>query len=183
MSRLDLPSNKAVFLDRDGVINQLIIRNGKAQAPYTLEEFALFPGVEQACLDLKAAKFLLVVVTNQPDVSRGWTTVESVDLINGKIRELLPIDAIEICFHTDVDQCHCRKPLPGMLVEASKRLNIDLTRSFMVGDRYGDIAAGIKAGCTTILVGPGDQQGNHPDPHFRAPSLWESSRWILEHTK
>ena len=171
--------NKAVFLDRDGVLNQLVIRNGKAQAPYTLEEFALFPKVEDACQRLKAASYLLIVVTNQPDVSRGWTTVESVDLINGKIKELLPIDGIEVCFHTDVDQCHCRKPLPGMLLEAAKKMNIDLGRSYMVGDRYGDITACRQANCTTILVGPGDAQGVHPEPHFRATSLWEASEWIL----
>ncbi|MEY4617602.1 MAG: hypothetical protein RJB66_2562 [Pseudomonadota bacterium] len=170
---------KAVFLDRDGVINQLIIRNGKAQAPYSLEEFALYPGVEEACRNLKDASYLLIVVTNQPDVSRGWTTIESVDLINARIRELLPIDDIEICFHTDVDQCHCRKPLPGMLLQAAERWGIDLGQSFMVGDRFGDISAGIKAGCTTFLVGAGDNQGQHPDPHFKVESLLEGSRIIL----
>ncbi len=170
---------KAVFLDRDGVINQLIMRKGKAQAPYIIEELALFPGVEEACHSLKAASYLLIVVTNQPDVARGWVNLESVEIINKRIRELLPIDDVEICFHTDIDQCHCRKPMPGMLIEASKRWNIDLSKSYMVGDRYGDIGAGVKAGCTTILVGPGDKQGHHPDPHFKATSLLESSRIIL----
>jgi D-glycero-D-manno-heptose 1,7-bisphosphate phosphatase len=171
--------NKAVYLDRDGVINQLIIRNGKAQAPYTLEEFALFPGVEEACHALKQASYLLIVVTNQPDVARGWVNIESVEAINNRILELLPIDDIEICFHTDVDQCHCRKPMPGMLLETAKQWNINLQQSFMVGDRYGDISAGCIAGCTTILVGEGDQQREYPNPHHRAKSLFDAAKIIL----
>lgn len=174
-----VPFQKAIFLDRDGVINQLILRNGKAQAPYVIEELALFPGVEEACQSLKEASYLLIVVTNQPDVARGWVNLESVHIINNRLRELLPIDDIEICFHTDVDQCHCRKPLPGMLLEAAKRWNIDLSQSYMVGDRFGDISAGMSAGCTTILVGPGDKQGNHPDPHFKVPSLFEAAKIIV----
>lgn len=157
----------------------MVIRDGKAQAPYSLDEFALFPGVEEACQRLKEAEFLLIVVTNQPDVARGWTTRESVELINGRIRDLLPIDDIEICFHTNIDQCFCRKPLPGMLLEAAKRWDIDLSRSFMIGDRYGDVSAGLQAGCQTFLVGPGDEQGEHPNPHFRKSSLFECADLIL----
>lgn len=170
---------RAVFLDRDGVINQMVTRNGKRQAPYNLEELELLPGVKEACEKLKAASFLLIVVTNQPDVSRGWTSLDSVHLINNKIKEWLPIDDIQICFHVDADQCLCRKPLPGMLLEAAKTWKIDLTHSYMVGDRYGDISAGRQAGCTTFLVGPGDAQGDHPAPHFKVPSLFEGSEIIL----
>lgn len=164
---------KAVFLDRDGVINKLITRDGKAQAPYTLEEFDLYPGVIEACLEFKKLNYLIIVVTNQPDVARGWVSIESVKLINNKIKEMLPIDDIKICYHTNIDNCACRKPMPGMLLEAALEWKIDLKQSFMFGDRYGDISAGIKAGCKTILVGAGDSQGNHPDPHYKVASLFD----------
>lgn len=170
---------KALFLDRDGVINQLIIRNGKAQAPYTPEEFSLYPGVEEAFLRLKETDYLKIIVTNQPDVSRGWVKVESVEAINKRIKEILPIDDIKICYHTNADLCLCRKPMPGMLIEAAKEWEIDLKKSYMIGDRYGDIAAGVAAGCITVLVGPGDEQGNYPSPDFRVESLLEGVKLII----
>lgn len=165
---------QAVFLDRDGVLNQLIYRNGKAQAPYLIEEFALIEGVKEACVELKSLGFLLIVVTNQPDVARGWVSKESVDLMNETVRSLLPIDDIKVCWHTNDHGCECRKPLPGMLVDSAKKWNINLKKSFMVGDRFGDISAGRSAGCQTILVGPGDAQGGHPEPHFRSLSLFDA---------
>lgn len=173
---------KAVFLDRDGVINKLVTRDGKQQAPYSLEEFALYPGVEDACLMLKESNYLTIIVTNQPDVARGWVSVESVEIINNRIKELLPIDDIKICFHVNSDNCQCRKPMPGMLLEACDEWGIDLEHSYMIGDRYGDIAAGVKAGCTTILVGPGDAQGEHPGPDYKVDSLIEAVKVILANT-
>jgi D-glycero-D-manno-heptose 1,7-bisphosphate phosphatase len=173
-------TNKAIFLDRDGVINKLVTRGGKAQAPYTLEELELFPGVIEASLKLKESDYLTIIVTNQPDVARGWVNIESVELINNRIRELLHIDDIKICFHTNSDNCHCRKPMPGMLKEAALHWDIDLEQSYMVGDRYGDVSAGLKAGCTTILVGAGDAQGDHPNPDYKVNSLLEAVRLILK---
>ncbi len=169
---------KAIFLDRDGVLNKLIIRDGKAQAPYTLEEFDLYPGVKEALKFIKDAGYLAIVVTNQPDVARGWVKKESVELVNNKIKELLPVDDIKICFHTNSDNCQCRKPLPGMLTEAAMEWEIDLTESFMIGDRYGDISAGSSAGCKTILIGNGDLQGDHPNPDFKADFLIDAMRFI-----
>lgn len=169
---------KAIFLDRDGVLNKLIIREGKAQAPYTADEFALFPGVEEALKVIKDAGYITIVVTNQPDVARGWVNKESVELINDMIRDLLPIDDIKICFHTNSDNCECRKPMPGMLKEAAREWDIDLTSSFMIGDRYGDISAGNRAGCRTILIGEGDAKGDHPDPDFRADLLIDAVKYI-----
>lgn len=169
---------KAIFLDRDGVINKLIIREGKAQAPYTLEEFALYPGVEEALKIIKDSGYLAIIVTNQPDVARGWVKKESVELVNAKIKELLPIDDIKICFHTNSDNCLCRKPMPGMLVEAAEHWGIDLKESFMIGDRYGDISAGVRAGCKTILVGEGDAQGDHPSPDHQASLLIDAVKFI-----
>src|SRR5665647_2143097 len=169
---------KAVFLDRDGVINRTIFRNGKARAPYTMTEFALFDGVQQSIVELHNSGFLCIIVTNQPDVTRGWVSLESVEMINHKVRELLQIDDIKICLHTEKENCICRKPKPGMLIEASHDWGIDLSASFMVGDRFSDVAAGVTAGCKTILVGPGDEQGNFPSPDHRASSLLEAVPWI-----
>lgn len=170
---------KAIFLDRDGVINKLIMRDGKGRAPYGLEDFELFPGVIEACINFKAAGFLTIIVTNQPDVARGWVDAARVHLINDKIKELLPIDDIKICFHNDMDGCKCRKPMAGMLLEAASDWEIDLSASYMIGDRYGDMAAGATAGCTTLLVGIGDSQGSHPSPHYKVGSLLEAAVKIL----
>lgn len=170
--------NKAIFLDRDGVLNKLILRNGKAQAPYTLEEFELYPGVIEALKVIKDQGYLAIVVTNQPDVSRGWVSRESVDLVNNRIRELLPVDDIKSCFHDNSANCHCRKPLPGMLTDAAREWDIDLSRSFMIGDRYGDIKAGHAAGCKTILIGAGDTQGSHPTPDYTAELLIDAVAFI-----
>jgi D-glycero-D-manno-heptose 1,7-bisphosphate phosphatase len=169
---------RAIFLDRDGVINKLIIREGKAQAPYVLEEFSLYPGVEEALKIIKDSGYLAIIVTNQPDVARGWVKKESVELINAKIQELLPIDEIKICFHINSDNCDCRKPRPGMLLEAGRDWDIDFKASFMVGDRYGDVSAGAQAGCKTILIGTGDAQGDHPCPDYRADFLIDAVKYF-----
>lgn len=168
---------KAIFLDRDGVLNQTVFRNGKPRAPYTLEEFSLYPGVEEAIQLLKEMDFLLIVVTNQPDVARGWVTREAVDMVNNKIKELIHLDDIKICFHTDNDQCQCRKPRPGMLLEASSQWGINVSESFMIGDRHSDVEAGIKAGCKTILIGDGDHS-TEVKPDFQKSSLLEAARLI-----
>lgn len=173
-----MKTKKAIFLDRDGVINKLIIRGGKAQAPYTMEEFELYPGVVEALKIIKDAGYLAIIVTNQPDVSRGWVKKESVEMVNNKILELLPIDDIKICYHTNADNCTCRKPMPGMLTEAAEHWDVDLTQSFMIGDRYGDVSAGVKAGCKTILIGSGDAQGDYPSPDHRAELLIDAVKFI-----
>lgn len=168
-----------MFLDRDGVINKLILRGGKAQAPYSLKEFELFSGVEEAFKIIKNAGYLTVIVTNQPDVARGWVSKENVELVNNKICELLHVDDLRVCYHTNADNCDCRKPLPGMLLAAAKELNINMKNSFMIGDRYSDISAGHLAGCKTVLIGEGDEQLLHPDPDFKAPLLLEALNLIL----
>lgn len=172
---------KAVFLDRDGVINQTVFRMGKPRAPYSLEELALFPGVEEAIAQLKAAGFVTIIVTNQPDVRRGWVEMSQVEVVNDKIQERLQVDEIKCCFHVEADHCSCRKPQPGMILEAQKKWNIDLSQSFMLGDRYSDIEAGKRAHCRTILIGPGDEPGAVEEPDHRAPSLLVASQWILNH--
>ena len=167
---------KAIFLDRDGVLNQTIFRNGKPRAPYKLEEFVLFPGVIEATEILRRMDYLLIVVTNQPDVARGWVSKESVDAVNVKLKNLIVFDDLKICFHTENDNCQCRKPRPGMLLEAASEWNIDISKSFIIGDRHSDIAAGLNAGCKTILVGPGDNGLGVPD--FQKDSLFEAAQLI-----
>lgn len=168
---------KAIFLDRDGVLNQTVFRNGKPRAPYTLEECTLFAGVKKAIQLLKELDYLLVMVTNQPDVARGWVTREAVDMINNRIKELIHIDDIKICFHTDQDNCQCRKPRPGMLLQAMSDWNIDPGSSFMIGDRHSDVEAGKSAGCKTILIGEGDHSSDIK-PDFQMNSLLEAAKMI-----
>ncbi|CAM2067457.1 D,D-heptose 1,7-bisphosphate phosphatase [Sulfidibacter corallicola] len=153
--------NRAIFLDRDGVLNRAFVRGGKSYPPDRVVDFELLDGVAQACRDLKRAGFLLVVVTNQPDVATGKQSRENVEAMHKKLRGLVPLDDILACFHTDADNCLCRKPKPGMLNEAARRHGIDLTRSFMVGDRWKDIEAGQKAGCRCFFV---DYQYKEPAP-------------------
>lgn len=174
---------KAIFLDRDGVLNKLITRDGKAQAPYSLSEFELYFGVHEALEKIKERGYLAIVVTNQPDVARGWVTKDKVELINNEILKMLPIDAIKICFHTNSDKCLCRKPMPGMLQEASLEWGINFSESYMIGDRYSDVAAGAIVGCKTILINNGTDKGeqlDYPGPDFQANSLIEAVQFILK---
>lgn len=171
--------NKAIFLDRDGVINKTIFKMGKPRAPYTIEEFAFYDGVKEAVQSFKDHGYLIIVVTNQPDVARGWVSMEQVELVNNLVKEHLPVDEIKACFHTDKDQCECRKPKPGMLLEAARVWNIDVSKSFMVGDRLSDVEAGQRAGCKSILVGEGDKVETSYVPDHHCQDLLSASKWIL----
>jgi len=172
----------AVFLDRDGVINRALTRDGKPYPPMSLAEFELLPGVAEACAKLKQAGFLLVVATNQPDVGRGTLKQEIVETIHEHMRRTLPIDRVEVCYHPGhgASECDCRKPKPGMLLRAARELNIDLTRSFMVGDRWRDIDCGHAAGVTTILIDYGYTEPLRQMPHHRVGSLMEAANLILD---
>jgi D-glycero-D-manno-heptose 1,7-bisphosphate phosphatase len=138
---------RAVFLDRDGVINRAVVRQGKPFPPASLREMEILPGVAQSLLRLRDAGFLNVVVTNQPDVAAGRQSREAVDSMHARLCRELALDAIKVCFHGDIDGCTCRKPKPGMLIDAARELGISLPNSFMVGDRWKDVAAGQAAGC------------------------------------
>lgn len=170
---------RAVFLDRDGVLNRTIFRDGKPRAPYKLENFFLFDGVPEAIDLLRKHKFTLIVVTNQPDVARGWVSREAVDAVNERLRTLIDVDDVKVCFHDTNENCFCRKPKPGMLLEAAKERGIDLASSFMVGDRHSDIEAGIAAGCRTVLIGEGDHSSN-VEPDHKFSSLLEAAREIIK---
>ena len=143
---------RAVFLDRDGVLNEALVRNGLPFSPTQPAEVAVIMGVAEECRKLRQLGFLLVVVTNQPDVARGRQTHGGIASIHAILRAQVPVDAIYVCAHDDVDDCLCRKPKPGMLLRAAEDLHIDLHRSVMVGDRWSDVEAGHRAGCQTIFV-------------------------------
>jgi len=145
---------RAVFLDRDGVINRAYLREGVSHPPNSAAETEILPGVVEACRMLRQAGRLLVLVTNQPDIARGVQTRETVDAINARLHEAIGFDDIRVCPHDNADRCDCRKPKPGMLLTAAQLLDIDLGTSVMVGDRPTDIAAGRSAGCRTVLIAP-----------------------------
>lgn len=169
----------AVFLDRDGVINANLERDGKPVAPTTLAEFRFLPGVEDAVRRLRQAGYLLIVCTNQPDVATGRTPRATVDAMHDLVRAKLDIDDIRICFHTDADGCACRKPKPGMILAAAGEHSIDLPRSYVVGDRWRDVVAGCAAGCLTIFVEYGYEQEGPNEPDHVVASLSEAANLIL----
>ncbi len=143
---------KAVFLDRDGVLNKPVIVNGKPYPPKSLNELEILEGVKEGLEQLSELNLLLIVVTNQPDVARGLTTAKVVDEINNNLKQKLLIDDIFCCMHDNSDNCECRKPKPGLIFDAAKKWDIDLTSSFMIGDRWKDVEAGRRAGLKTILI-------------------------------
>ena len=162
------------------MINQARVIGGKPYPPVAREEFMLLPGVPEACRALKAAGFLLVVVTNQPDVGRGTLARAAVESIHAYMCELLPLDRVEVCYDAGGTQPPHpdRKPRPGMLRRAAAELGIDLARSFMVGDRWRDIDCGCNAGCTTILIDYGYDEPLRAQPDHRAANLLEAVRII-----
>jgi D-glycero-D-manno-heptose 1,7-bisphosphate phosphatase len=173
--------NKAVFLDRDGVINRPVIVGGKPYPPRAVADFEMLPGVVQAFADLKNASYLLVVVTNQPDVGRGIMKKDVVEAIHETMVRLLPIDRVEVCYHAGAEygeECECRKPRSGMVFAAAERLAIDLARSFMVGDRWRDVECGWNAGCRTVFIDWGYQESLKHQPDYRAGDLLEAAKLI-----
>ena len=166
----------AVFLDRDGVLNAAVVRDGKPYPPASAAEMTILPGVPEALARLRS-KYVCVVVTNQPDVARGKQTREEVEAIHAKLRPM--VDAIYCCFHDDADHCACRKPAPGMLRDAARDLDLDLAASIMVGDRWRDIEAGAAVGCRTVFVDY-DYAEKRPVADVTVKSLTEAAAWILQ---
>jgi len=173
-------SRRAVFLDRDGVLNVALERDGRPHPPAGPAELVVLPGVPEALARLKAAGFLLVVVTNQPDVARGATSPAAVEAIHAALRAALPLDDVRCCFHDDADACACRKPRPGLLLEAARTWDVDLAASFMVGDRWRDVEAGAAAGCRTVFVDLGWRERRPDRFDARVASLPDAAAWILE---
>jgi D-glycero-D-manno-heptose 1,7-bisphosphate phosphatase len=162
---------KVVFLDRDGVINNGIIRNGKSYPPESLSEFSYTDGIVDLLIFLKKKGYLLIICTNQPDVRTGKQSLGIVESFHKKILNDLPIDDIYACYHVDEDKCDCRKPLPGLLKEANEERDISYEKSFMIGDRWKDIDAGKSLGCTTIFIDYGLNEKKSDDSDFTFTSV------------
>jgi D-sedoheptulose 7-phosphate isomerase len=173
--------SRAVFLDRDGVLNRVVIRDGKPYPPASVAELDIAAGAENALRELKAQGFKLLVVTNQPDLAKGLATPEDVDAINRKLAAALPVDEFFVCPHGDGDDCDCRKPKAGLLLQGARKHHIDLSLSFMIGDRWRDVEAGQNAGCRTVLIDQGYRE-KHParPPDAIVHSLREAVDWILQ---
>ena len=171
---------RAVFLDRDGVVNTAEVKDGKPYSPADAASLRIPEGAGEALSRLKQRDYLLVVVTNQPEVARGNQTRRAVEEMNRRIRAELPVDGVLTCYHDDDDNCDCRKPKPGLILQAAQQYGIDLTKSFMIGDRWRDIDAGASVGCKTILIDFGyRERAPVSTPDYRARTLLEAADWIL----
>ncbi len=176
----------AIFLDRDGTLNVQVIRDGKPYPPQTLDEFRLFPDVPAACAQLAAAGYVLVVATNQPDVGRGTQSQAVVEAMHARLQQLVPsIALIEVCYAPGLDHAPDRppdprrKPSPGMLLDAALTLDLDLTRSWMIGDRWRDIDCGKRAGVRTIFIDYGYAEKLQAAPDFTVRTFAEAAATIL----
>ena len=170
---------RAIFLDRDGVINRAVVREGKPYPPANVSEVQIIPGVAEALQRLKDAGFLLIVVSNQPDVARGTIPRETVEEINTFLASNLPVDRFIMCYHDSGDGCNCRKPLPGMLLAGAEEFDIDLASSYMVGDRWRDVDAGIAAGCRALFIDYGYDEMQPDSGTLKVSSLLEAALIIL----
>ena len=171
----------AVFLDRDGVLCRSTVINGKAYAPRRLKDFKLMPYAGESVRKLQDFGYLVIVVTNQPDIGCGRISADAVAAMHRHLRAETAIDDIFICPHPQDDACDCRKPRPGMLLEAARKHHISLGESFMVGDRHSDVEAGHHAGCRTIFI---DRAYVEPAPNSQeatVPSLRAAARYICSH--
>jgi D-glycero-D-manno-heptose 1,7-bisphosphate phosphatase len=176
-------ARRAVFLDRDGVLNRAAVRNGLPCPPSRVEEFELYDDVTASCARLKAANFLLVVITNQPDVARGTQSRDVVEAMHFKMQSALPfLDRIEVCYHAGErygERCDCRKPLPGMILRAAAELKIDLGASYVIGDRWRDIDCARAAGCRAIFIQRGYQESLREPPDFTVVNFSDAVNALL----
>jgi D-glycero-D-manno-heptose 1,7-bisphosphate phosphatase len=174
-------TNKAIFLDRDGVLNQSFVIDGKPFPPSSLQDLVIIEDVPDALKRLKTAGFYLIGITNQPDVARQKTSKAAVSEIHQFLIKELGLDDIFACFHDDSDVCSCRKPKPGLIFEAAKKYHIDCSQSYMIGDRWKDIEAGYQARCKTILMQYHyDEQTSLMAPNFTTTTLMDAANWILK---
>jgi len=202
-SVLGRETRRAVFLDRDGVINAMWDdpEHGTVDSPLNPEQFRLLPRVGEAICLLRNEGFLCIVVSNQPIVAKGKSTPSLLDAITERMHSDLAkagakLDAVYYCLHHPQavlekyrSECECRKPKPGLLIKASRELDIDLARSYMIGDGLSDIEAGCQAGCTTILLGGGKcyvckrMQTLNVMPDLIARDLFEAAELIYNREK
>jgi len=172
---------RAVFLDRDGVLNPMVLRSGRPRAPLRLSAFTPYAWSGDTVRRLHAAGYVCIVVTNQPEVATGELQPDVLEAMHERLRRETGVDAIYVCPHRDEDRCACRKPKPGLLLRAARELSVDLGASFLVGDRWRDIEAGQGAGCTPVLVGESDDAGG--TFQHRAADLRAAADIILDEGK
>lgn len=170
---------RAVFLDRDGVLNEPVIKVGLPHPPRSVADLFVYDDARTACQLLKHAGYLLICVTNQPDIARGTAFPDDVEAMNVAITDALELDALAICPHDDADSCSCRKPKPGMLIASAERFGVVLAESFMVGDRWRDIDAGQAAGCRTIFIDRGYAERQPHSMDHRSTGILDAAEWIL----
>ncbi len=171
-----------VFLDRDGVLNEAVVREDRPHPPSSFDELRILPGVPESCGRLSQAGFVLVVVTNQPDIARGTADPVVIEEIHARLRCQITLDAVYLCPHDDAADCACRKPRPGLLLQAASDLNLDLHRSYMVGDRWRDVEAGQRAGCRTVFVNRGYDEKQPVGPDAIVAGLSQAEGWIMTHS-
>src|SRR5450759_1504047 len=171
---------RAVFLDRDGVLNRAVVREGKPYPPASVAEVEILPGVPDALERLKRGGFMLIVVSNQPDVGRGTATRDTVEAINAFLAAALPVDRFIMCYHDSGDGCNCRKPRPGMLLDGAREFGVDLSGSYMVGDRWRDVEAGVAAGCKTVFLDYGYAERQPETVDYRVRSMADAVSVILD---
>lgn len=176
-------TRRAVFLDRDGVLSRPIVRDRRPYAPSALEDFELYDDAAQGCALLKGENFLLVVVTNQPDVGRGQVEPAIVQAMHRKLRADLPaIDRIEVCYHAGKrhgQPCDCRKPKPGMILRAARELSINLAASYLIGDRWRDIDCARAAGCRAIFIERGYNEALREKPDLVVSGFAQAADAVL----
>ena len=171
-------ARRAVFLDRDGVLNEVVTRNGAPESPRSLDELALAPDIG-AVAELREAGWLVFLITNQPDVARGNITVELLNEFHDRIRARVQLDDVRVCMHEDADACECRKPKPGMILDLAQEWGVDPTRSFVIGDMWRDVDAARAAGCRSILIRRDYNTDARPDAEVQ--TLGEAVARVLEH--
>lgn len=174
-----MTARPAVFLDRDGVLNQAFVVAGVPTPPRRLEDFNILPGVVETCHALADAGLALVVVTNQPDLARGALDPEVLDAMHAVLLEELPLDDIVVCPHDGREGCWCRKPRPGMILDAARRLDLDLDRSVAVGDRWRDIDAAHRAGVASVWIDWGLDEPLRDAPGARFGSLAQARDHVM----
>jgi D-glycero-D-manno-heptose 1,7-bisphosphate phosphatase len=157
----------AVFLDRDGVINELITEQGSQRSPRTIGEFRIIPGFVEFARELKEMGFELIVITNQPEVRRQLVQSFVIEEFHEIIRKTAGVEHFFVCWHDEEDKCDCRKPKPGLILQAARELGIDLKRSYLVGDRPKDAEAATAAGCGAILFRNNDLEQGNSFTHYR----------------
>jgi transaldolase len=168
-----------VFLDRDGVLNRALVSDGKPGAPRTMDEFVIPPDRLVCLKELKRRGFTLIVVTNQPDFARGRQSIAAIEEMHRRLQAALPVDDVLVCLHDEADNCRCRKPRPGLLIEAQRKYDLDLSRSFLIGDRWKDVDAGNAAGCKTVFIDYNySERGPSTEPSVRVSSLRDAVDWI-----